>query len=79
MDNELLWVSEKPSGGLLEKNSLQITLENHMIMTTSEQIWSWFDYCKTKENVNIQLLDLCLFTFYSVHANGSTWHCDKQT
>ncbi len=30
--------------------------------------------CKTKENVNIILLDLRLFTFYSVHANESTWH-----
>ncbi len=33
---------------------------------------SWPDYCKTKENVNIMLLDLCLLTFYSVHANEST-------
>ncbi len=35
---------------------------------------SWPDYRKTKENVNIKLLDLCLFTFYSVHANEFTWH-----
>ncbi len=58
----------------LEKNSLQITHANHMTMTISGQIWSWPDYCKTKENVNITLLDLSLFTFYSVHANAFTWH-----
>ncbi len=38
-----------------EKNSLKITHANHMTMTTSRQIWSWPDYCKTKENVNIKL------------------------
>ncbi len=58
----------------LSKNSLQITHANHMTMTTSGQILSRPDYCKTKENVNITLLNLCLFTFYSVHANESTWH-----
>ncbi len=58
----------------LRKNSLQITPANHMTMSSSGQIWSWPDYCKTKENVNITLLDLCLFTFYSVHANEPTWH-----
>ncbi len=58
----------------LEKELLQITHANHMTMTTSGQIWSWPGYCKTKENVNITLLDLCLFTFYSVHDNESTWH-----
>ncbi len=57
----------------LRKNSSQITHANHMTITTSGQIWSWPDYCMTKENVNIKLLDLCLFTFYSVHANESTW------
>ncbi len=31
------------------------------------------DYRKTRENVNITLLDLCMFTFYSVHASESTW------
>ncbi len=46
------------------KNSPQITHTNHMTMTTSGWIWSWPDYCKTKENVNIILLDLCLFAFY---------------
>ncbi len=55
-------------------NSFQITHAHHMTMTTSGQISSWPDYNKTKENVNITLLDLCLFTFYSVHANESTWH-----
>ncbi len=29
---------------------------------------------KTKENVTIKLLELCLFTFYSVRAKESTWH-----
>ncbi len=58
----------------LEKNSPQITHANHMIMTTSGQIWTWPDNCKTKENVNIPLLDLCLFTFYSVHVNEFTCH-----
>ncbi len=47
----------------LRKNSTQITHANHMTMTTSRQILSWSDHCKTKENVNITLLDLCLFTF----------------
>ncbi len=56
-----------------EKYSPQITHANHMIMTTSGQLYSWPDYCKTNENVNMTL-DLCLFTFYSVHANESTWH-----
>ncbi len=37
-------------------------------------VLAWPDYCKTKENVNITLLDLCLFIFYSVHANEYTWH-----
>ncbi len=41
-----------------EKNSLDITHANHMTMTTSGQIWSWPDYCKTKENVYI-LLSTC--------------------
>ncbi len=58
----------------LRKKSFQITHANHMSMTTSGQIWSWPDYHKTKENVNIKLLGLCLFKFYSVHANESTWH-----
>ncbi len=58
----------------LRKNSSQITHANQMTMATSGQILSWPDYCKTKENVNITLLDLWLFTFYSVHANESTWH-----
>ncbi len=58
---------------LERKNSSQITHANHMPMTISGQILSWPDYRKTKENVNITLLDLCLFTFYSVHANESTW------
>ncbi len=49
-------------------------LPNHMTVTTSVHIWSWPDYCKTKENVNIKMLDLCLFTFYSVHAKEFTWH-----
>ncbi len=57
--NELLWVSMWPSGVFSwEKNSSQITHANHMNMTTSGQILSWLDYCKTKENVNIKLLDL---------------------
>ncbi len=60
--------------GLLEKNSFQIIHANHMTMTTSGQILSRPDYHKTKENVNIALLDLCLFTFYSVYTNESTWH-----
>ncbi len=59
----------------LQKYSSQITHTNHMTMTISGQILSWSDYCKIKENVNITLLDLCLFTFYSVHANESKWHC----
>ncbi len=58
----------------LRKNSPQITHANHMSMTTCGQFSSWLDYCKTKENVKITLLDLCLFTFYSVQANESTWH-----
>ncbi len=57
----------------LQKNSPQITLANHMTMATSGQIWSWPDYSKTKENVYITLLDLYLFTLYSIHANKSTW------
>ncbi len=48
----------------LRKNSTQITHENHMTMTTSGQLWSWPHYRKTTENVNVKLLDLCLFTFY---------------
>ncbi len=65
--NELLWFWSI----CLRNNSCQITYANHMTMTTSGQILSWPDYCKTKENVNIMLLDLCVFTFYSVHANES--------
>ncbi len=57
----------------VRKKSSQITHANHMTITTSGQIWSWPDYHNTKENVNIKLLYLCLFTFYSVHANESTW------
>ncbi len=34
-----------------------------MTMTTSGQIWSWPDYCKTKENVNLTLLDLCVCVY----------------
>ncbi len=34
-----------------------------MTMTTSGHIWSWPDYCKTNENVNIKLLDLLLLHF----------------
>ncbi len=59
---------------LEKKKLLEITHANHMTTTTSGQILSWPDYCKTKENVNITLLDLSLFTFYSVHDNESTWH-----
>ncbi len=66
--NELLWVS------FLRKKSPQIIHANHMTMTTSRKLWPWPDYCKTKENVNMKLLDLCLFTFYSVHGNESTWY-----
>ncbi len=44
-------------------NVSQITHANHMTMTTSRQILLWLDYSKTKEYVNITLLDLCLFTF----------------
>ncbi len=58
----------------LRKNSPQITKANHMTMTTSGQFYSWPDYSKTKENVNMTLLELCLFAFYSVNANESTWH-----
>ncbi len=58
---------------------------SHFHMTTKNCIFtipytikintlSWPDYHKTKENVNIKLLDVCLFTFYSVHVNESTWH-----
>ncbi len=49
----------------LRENYPQITHANHMTMTTSGPIYSWPDYRKTKENVNITLLDLCLFTFSS--------------
>ncbi len=73
--NELLWVSGVFSGVFSwENNYPQITYANHMTMTTSEQFYSWPDYCKTKENVNIMLLDLYLYPFYSVHANEFTWH-----
>ncbi len=58
----------------MRKTSSQITHANHMTITTSGQIYSWTDNHKTKENVNIKLLELCLFTFYSVNANESTWH-----
>ncbi len=61
-------------GIFLRKKPSQLTHSNHMTMTISGQILSSPDYRKTKENVNITLLDLCLFTFYSVHANESTWH-----
>ncbi len=43
-----------------EKKLPQITHANHMTMTTSGQILPWPDYHKTKENVNIKLLDLCV-------------------
>ncbi len=36
--------------------------------------WAVLDYSKTNENVIITLLDMCLFTFYSVHTNESTSH-----
>ncbi len=32
-----------------------------MTMTTSGQILSWYNYLKTKENMNIKLLGLCQF------------------
>ncbi len=43
-------------------------------MTTTGHVLSWPDYHKTKENVNITLLDWCLFTSYLVHDYESTWH-----
>ncbi len=70
--NECLWVCVAFWNIFLRKNS-HITHANHMTMITSGWIWSWPDYCKTKENVSI-MLDLCLFTFYSAHTNESTWH-----
>ncbi len=63
----------------LRKHSSQITHANHMTITTSGQIYSWPDYRKTKENVNIKSLDLhvCLhFTHYmpmSPHVIGYIW------
>ncbi len=45
----------------LRKNFPTITHPNQMSMTTSGQTWSWPDYSKTKENVNIILLDLFVY------------------
>ncbi len=55
----------------LRKKSSQITHANQMTMTTSGQILSWPYYCQTIENVNIKLLDLCLFSYYSVHTRAN--------
>ncbi len=38
-----------------------ITHANPMTMPTSAHIYSKPDYCKTKENVNMKVLDLCEF------------------
>ncbi len=76
-NNEFLWVSVQPSGYFRAKKLSQITHVNHMTITTRGQILSWPDYHKTKENVNIRLLDLCeslTVYIYSVHANESTWY-----
>ncbi len=51
------------------------THANHMTMTTSGHIMSWFDHLKTKGNVNITLQDfnetlivlILLSTFQLVH------------
>ncbi len=75
--NEFLWVSVQPSGVFSrEKNSLQITHANHMTMTTRGQILSWPDYRKTKENVNITLLDFTQYMPVSPHGIGykQTWY-----
>ncbi len=53
----------------MRKYSSQITHATHMTITTSGQILPCPNYRKTKENLIIILLDLHLFTFYSVHAN----------
>ncbi len=77
---KLWWVSVWPFWGIfLWQKSSQINHANQMTMTTTGQILSWPDYHKTKENVNITLLDLCLFIFYSVHANESNGIGYKQT
>ncbi len=65
--NELLLVSVWPSGVFVwEKTPLRLSMQ------IREQIWSWPNYHKTKENMNIKLYDLYLFTFYLVYANKST-------
>ncbi len=67
--NELLWVSVSPSvfifilGNTPPRLPMQITWP----WSPVGRFLCWPDYCKTNENVNITLLDLCLFTFYSVH------------
>ncbi len=75
--NELLWVSALC--GLLEyflekKTPPRLPMQLTWPWPPVGRFVSWPDYCKTYENVNITLLDLCLFTFYSVHANESTCH-----
>ncbi len=73
-----LYGKNEPLGGLLmyflEKKLLTDYLGKSHDHDHQWADLSWSDYHKIKENVNIMLLNLCLFTFYSVHANESTWH-----
>ncbi len=66
--NELLWVSVWPSGVLSwGKTPPRLPMHITWAWPPVNTILSWHDYCKTKENVNITLLD-------SVHVNESTLH-----
>ncbi len=74
--NELLWVSVSPSR--------VFSWEKTLLRLPMQITWPWppvgiFSHIlitvRQKKNVNITLLDLCLFTFYSVlHTNEFTWH-----
>ncbi len=73
--NELLWVSVQPSGVFSwEKTPPRLPMQITWPWPPVGRFSQGLITRKPKENVNIKLVDLCLFTFYSVHANEFTWH-----
>ncbi len=74
--NELLWVSVQPSEVFSwEKNPRRLPMQ----ITWPWPPVSWPDYCKTKENVNLILIDLCFFYFTQYLPRSPQYIDYKQT
>ncbi len=58
----------------LRKNSLRLLMQITWPWPPVDSFSHGLIIVRQREKVNIMLLDLCLFIFYSVHANESTWH-----